>query len=204
MSSRLLRVLAGLSVAGAVHAAVNVALLRRPPADPPPVRRPVTVVLPVRNEVDQVGDCLAAVLGYSYLKSHPFKQPLQQNRILSLILNDEYAVGGLPRLEPHHLLDVCRLGGDHVGGFSDLNRQFYMEARAPSQRALDLNGSAQQLHEVPADAETQARTLSGFDICRLKERIEYVSLVLRSNTDSGVLHIDRQHDFAGAVCRLSI
>ena len=35
-----------LSVAGAVHAAVNVALLRRPPADPPPVRRPVTVVAP--------------------------------------------------------------------------------------------------------------------------------------------------------------
>jgi hypothetical protein len=56
------RVLAGLSVAGAVHAAVNAVLLRRPPADPPPVRRPVTVVLPVRDEEDQVGDCLAALL----------------------------------------------------------------------------------------------------------------------------------------------
>ena len=62
MSGRLLRTLAGLSVAGAVHAAVNAALLRRPPADPPPVRRPVTVVLPVRNEERQVGGCLAAVL----------------------------------------------------------------------------------------------------------------------------------------------
>jgi hypothetical protein len=62
VSGRLVRVLAGLSVAGAVHAAVNVALLRRPPADPPPVRRPVTVVLPVRNEAEQVGDCLAALL----------------------------------------------------------------------------------------------------------------------------------------------
>ncbi len=62
MSSRLLRVLAGLSVAGAAHAAVNMALLRRPPADPPPVRRPVTVVLPVRNEEEQVGGCLAALL----------------------------------------------------------------------------------------------------------------------------------------------
>jgi hypothetical protein len=51
-----------MSVAGAVHAAVNVALLRRPPAEPPPVRRPVTVVLPVRNEGDQVGGCLAALL----------------------------------------------------------------------------------------------------------------------------------------------
>ena len=47
---------------GAVHAAVNVALLRRPPADPPPVRRPVTVVLPVRDEEEQVGGCLAALL----------------------------------------------------------------------------------------------------------------------------------------------
>jgi hypothetical protein len=62
VSGRLVRILAGVSVAGAVHAAVNVALLRRPPADPPPVRRPVTVVLPVRDEADQVGDCLAALL----------------------------------------------------------------------------------------------------------------------------------------------
>ena len=62
MSGRFVRVLAGVSVAGAVHAALNVALLRRPPADPPPVRRPVTVVLPVRNEREQVGECLAAFL----------------------------------------------------------------------------------------------------------------------------------------------
>jgi hypothetical protein len=62
VSGRLLRTLAGLSVAGAVHAAVNVALLRRPPADPPPVGRPVTVVVPARNEAAQIGGCLAALL----------------------------------------------------------------------------------------------------------------------------------------------
>ena len=62
MTSRVLRVLAGVSVAGAVHAAVNVALLRRPPGDPPPVRRPVTVVAPARNEEEQIGGCLAAIL----------------------------------------------------------------------------------------------------------------------------------------------
>ena len=62
MSGRLVRILAGLSIAGAVHAAVNAALLRRPPPDPPPVRCPVIVVVPVRDEVDQVGDCLAALL----------------------------------------------------------------------------------------------------------------------------------------------
>jgi hypothetical protein len=61
VSGRLVRALAGVSVAGALHAAVNMALLRRPPADPPPVRRPVTVVLPVRNEVAHVGECLAAL-----------------------------------------------------------------------------------------------------------------------------------------------
>ncbi|WP_448623881.1 glycosyltransferase [Geodermatophilus sp. URMC 64] len=60
--SRLVRVLAGMSAAGAVHAAVNMALLRRPPAVPPLVRRPVTVVLPVRDEARQVGACLAGVL----------------------------------------------------------------------------------------------------------------------------------------------
>jgi hypothetical protein len=55
------RVLAGVSVAGALHAALNMALLRRPPADPPPVRRPVTVVVPVRDEVAHVAECLAAL-----------------------------------------------------------------------------------------------------------------------------------------------
>jgi len=56
------RLLAGASVASAVHAAVNMALLRRPPAVPPPVRRSVTVVLPVRDEERQVGPCVAGVL----------------------------------------------------------------------------------------------------------------------------------------------
>jgi hypothetical protein len=62
VSSGLVRVLTGVSVAGALHAAVNMALLRRPPVDPPPVRRPVTVVLPVRNEVAHIGECLTALL----------------------------------------------------------------------------------------------------------------------------------------------
>jgi GT2 family glycosyltransferase len=62
VSGLLLRTLAGVSVAGAVHAAVNSVLLRRPPADPPPVTRAVTVVLPVRDEVDQVAGCLDALL----------------------------------------------------------------------------------------------------------------------------------------------
>ncbi|CCG03086.1 glycosyltransferase [Blastococcus saxobsidens] len=62
MSGRLLGTLTGLAVAGAAHAAVNAALLRRPPAGPPAVARPVTVVLPVRDEADQVAGCLAALL----------------------------------------------------------------------------------------------------------------------------------------------
>jgi hypothetical protein len=62
VSGRIVRVLAALSLVGAGHAAVNMALLRRPPTDPPRVRRPVTVVLPVRDEAEQVGGCLAALL----------------------------------------------------------------------------------------------------------------------------------------------
>lgn len=63
MSGRLVRALAGLSVVGALHAALNVALLRRPPAHPAPVRRPVTVVVPARDEEAQIGGCLTALLG---------------------------------------------------------------------------------------------------------------------------------------------
>ena len=62
MSGRLLRTLAGISVAGAAHAALNAALLRRPPAAPTAVRRSVTVVVPVRDEAADVLDCLAAAL----------------------------------------------------------------------------------------------------------------------------------------------
>jgi hypothetical protein len=63
VSGRLLPALAWLSVAGAAHAAANMALLRRPPTAPPTVRRPVTVVLPVRNEQENVEGCLGALLG---------------------------------------------------------------------------------------------------------------------------------------------
>jgi hypothetical protein len=46
----------------AVHAVVNATLLRRPPADPPPVDGvPVAVLLPVRDEAARVGPCLAAL-----------------------------------------------------------------------------------------------------------------------------------------------
>jgi hypothetical protein len=62
MSDRVMRGLAALSVAGAAHAAVNAVLLRRPPERPPRVRRPVTVVLPVRDEEAHAGECLTAVL----------------------------------------------------------------------------------------------------------------------------------------------
>jgi len=62
VSGRLLRALAGVSVAGAAHAALNAALLRRPPAAPAPVRGSVAVVVPVRDEAENVLDCLAAAL----------------------------------------------------------------------------------------------------------------------------------------------
>jgi hypothetical protein len=62
VSGRLLRALAGTSVAGAAHAALNAGLLRRPPPAPPPVRRAVAVVVPARDEAAHVLDCLAAAL----------------------------------------------------------------------------------------------------------------------------------------------
>ena len=51
-----------LAVAGAVHAAVNLARFRVPPVDPPPVAEPVAVLLPVRDEADRVEPCLRSLL----------------------------------------------------------------------------------------------------------------------------------------------
>jgi hypothetical protein len=53
---------AGLAALGAVHAAVNAALLRRPPATPDPPRERVAVLLPVRDEAHRVEPCLRALL----------------------------------------------------------------------------------------------------------------------------------------------
>jgi Glycosyltransferase like family 2 len=49
------------AAAGAVHAGVNAALLRRPHPNPPPPGR-VSVLLPVRDEADRVEPCLRALL----------------------------------------------------------------------------------------------------------------------------------------------
>ncbi len=52
----------GLAAAGAAHAAVNAALLRRPDPAAAPGPERVSVLLPMRDERDQVRGCLAAVL----------------------------------------------------------------------------------------------------------------------------------------------
>ena len=46
----------------AVHTAVNLRLLRTPPAVPPVVLEPVSVLLPVRDEANRVAPCLHALL----------------------------------------------------------------------------------------------------------------------------------------------
>ena len=54
---------AGLAAAGAVHAVVNAALLRRPdPSAGPPQGERVSVLLPVRDEVGRVETCLRSIL----------------------------------------------------------------------------------------------------------------------------------------------
>ncbi|MHB8341089.1 MAG: glycosyltransferase family 2 protein, partial [Mycobacteriales bacterium] len=49
------------AVAATAHTVVNLRLLRRPPAEAQ-VGEPVSVLLPVRDEVSRAGPCLAAVL----------------------------------------------------------------------------------------------------------------------------------------------
>jgi hypothetical protein len=63
--SRLVAAGALLAAAGAGHAVLNTRLLRRPETDPPPPATAVSVLLPVRDEADRVGRCLAALLAQS-------------------------------------------------------------------------------------------------------------------------------------------
>jgi hypothetical protein len=55
------------AAAGAVHAAVNGRLLRRPVAEPPACDTPVSVLLPARNEAHRLEACLRALLGQAGL-----------------------------------------------------------------------------------------------------------------------------------------
>lgn len=50
------------SVALTAHTIANLRALRVPPLDPPSVPEQVSVLLPVRDEATQIGDCLAAIL----------------------------------------------------------------------------------------------------------------------------------------------
>ena len=77
MSGRVVRVLAGASVAGAMHAALNMALLRRPPSVPPPVGRSVTVVLPANpNELLTQAESIARDIGSQYVVTYRPTRPL--------------------------------------------------------------------------------------------------------------------------------
>jgi len=58
----LVRATSAVSAGLLVHACANAVLLRRPVADPPPVRERTSVLLPVRDEAHQVAACVAAVL----------------------------------------------------------------------------------------------------------------------------------------------
>lgn len=51
-----------LACAGTAHQMVNQRLLRRPPCDPPPVRTPVSVLIPARDEAHRIAPTIRSVL----------------------------------------------------------------------------------------------------------------------------------------------
>jgi GT2 family glycosyltransferase len=52
-----------LACAGTAHQLVNQRLLRRPPADPPPVRTPVSILVPARDEAHRITPTIRSLLG---------------------------------------------------------------------------------------------------------------------------------------------
>jgi hypothetical protein len=59
--SRVVTAAAAAAGLGALHAAVNVRLLRRPPLPPPAVTDLVSVLLPARDEAPRIAGCIAAI-----------------------------------------------------------------------------------------------------------------------------------------------
>jgi hypothetical protein len=89
----LTRVLAWGAAALTVHSVLNARLLRRPAAAPPPPRSRVSVLLPVRDEVDRVGRCLESLLA--------------QTADVEIVVVDDGSTDGTADV-------VRRIGGDRV------------------------------------------------------------------------------------------
>lgn len=83
MSGRLVRAGALLSGAGAVHALVNARLLRRPVANPPR-QRPVSVLIPARDEATTIARCVRAAVA--------------QDDLLEVVVLDDGSVDGTAEL----------------------------------------------------------------------------------------------------------
>ena len=58
---------AALAISATLHSILNVALLRRPPADPEPLRFDVSVLIPARDEQRDLPGCLESVLAQAML-----------------------------------------------------------------------------------------------------------------------------------------
>jgi hypothetical protein len=70
------------AIAATAHTVYNLHQLRTPPADPPPVAEPVSVLIPVRDEAGRVGSCLAALLAQERVRD-----------LEIIVLDDESADG---------------------------------------------------------------------------------------------------------------
>ncbi len=62
MSGRVTRTGSAIALAATAHSVFNARLLRRPVADPPPVRTAVSVLVPARDEAHQIEACLRSLL----------------------------------------------------------------------------------------------------------------------------------------------
>ena len=143
-------------------------------------------------------DRLLAVAGHPHLKPRILQQALQHRAVLPLIVHHQDAVLGFAGFQTDDSLPAGPRRSD-VGCPRRFQRKFDAKPRSLARRALHVDRTAHQLHELPRDGEAQPGTLVCHRLANLHEGLEDPRLIRPADADPGILHAERERQPSGAI-----